>query len=728
LSDESGVNMNPATIVRVALDVPLPKLFDYRAAEATRDDVGARVLVPFGRKRAVGVIVEIAASSELGEERLRTVERVLRDAPPLPRDWLEFVRFASDYYQEPIGQALMNALPPRLRSARAAPAAPRAFALTPEGSAALAALPARHVRRRALLERLAEGPAEETELRGPERAQLKRALASGWIEAVAPEPGRPRFIAAHELTPEQAQALDALPAQGFGVTVLFGVTGSGKTEVYLYWIARALEARRQALVLVPEIALTPALETAFRERFPGARLVVQTSAMAELERARGWLDALAGRADIVLGTRLAVFAPLPRLGLVVVDEEQDASFKQQEGMRYSARDLAIVRARAAQAPAVLCSATPSVESFHHALSGRYRLVELHRRAIRAAELPGVRLVDLRRHPAREGLAEPLLAAIAERLARGEQALVFLNRRGYAPVLACPACAWASGCTRCSANMVLHLADRQLRCHHCGLAQGVPRACPQCGNLDLHPFGRGTQRIEAALAERFPKARVLRIDSDSARGRSGLERLLERAHKREADILVGTQILAKGHHFGRLTLVGVVNADAGLFSPDYRAGERTFAQLEQVSGRAGRTELPGEVLIQTNYPQHPLYQSLSRHDFAGFAKTVLEEREKAGFPPFVFEAALRAESADADAAIGFLRSAARLAPASEGAVALFDPAPMSLARLAGMERAQMLAQSPSRPRLQAFLREWSARLYGTRARGVRWHLDVDPTEF
>jgi len=584
------------------------------------------------------------------------------------------------------------------------------------------------VRQRALLERLARGTASEAELAPPERAQLRRALESGWIAAAAPERSRPRFVAAHELNPDQARAVDAVPARGFGVTLLFGVTGSGKTEVYLRLVARALEDGGQVLVLVPEIALTPALEGAFRERFPGARLVVQTSAMAEGERTEGWLAALEGRADIVLGTRLAVFAALPRLRLVVVDEEQDASFKQQEGLRYSARDLAIVRGRAADAPVVLCSATPSVETFHHALSGRHRLVELPRRAVPEARLPAIRLLDLREHPARDGLAAPLLDAIAARLARGEQALVFLNRRGYAPVLACPACGWVSGCTRCSANMVLHLADRELRCHHCGLARGVPRACPQCGNLDLHPFGRGTQRIESTLAERFPGARVLRIDRDSARGRAGLEGLLARAHKREADILVGTQILAKGHHFGRLTLVGVINADAGLFSPDYRAGERTFAQLQQVAGRAGRAELPGEVLIQTRVPHHPLYQSLVRHDFAGFAKSLLAEREKAGFPPFVFEAALRAESRDAERAIAFLREAAALAPASDGAVTLYDPAPMSLARLGGMERAQMLAQSPSRPRLQAFLREWTARLYAGRASGVRWHLDVDPTEF
>jgi primosomal protein N' (replication factor Y) len=448
--------------------------------------------------------------------------------------------------------------------------------------------------------------------------------------------------------------------------------------------------------------------------------------MAELERVRGWLLAHNGRADIVLGTRLAVFTPLARLGLVVVDEEQDASFKQREGVRYSARDLAITRAHIAGAPVVLCSATPSLESFQHATSGKYELVPLTRRAIDRAALPVIRLIDTRAHPPQEGIANPLLEALAARLARGEQSLVFLNRRGYAPALACPACGWVKGCRRCSANMVVHLAVQRLRCHHCGLAEGIPRACPECGNPDLQAFGRGTQRIELVLGERFPRARILRVDSDAVRARNRLEDLLERAT--HADILVGTQILAKGHHFERLTLAGVLNADSGLFSSDYRASERAFAQLQQVAGRAGRANLPGEVLIQTRYPEHPLYQSLVRHDYAGFAKSVLAQRREAGFPPFVFEAALRAESRDELRAQRFLRSAIDQSPHRSASIAVFDPVPMSLARLAGVERAQVLVQSRSRLRLQAFLREWSDSLYRTPAHGVRWHLDVDPIEF
>jgi primosomal protein N' (replication factor Y) len=718
-------------ILRVALDVPLPKLFDYRSEDATRADIGYRVLVPFGKKRLVGVIWDVATKSKVTDSRLRPVEKILRDVAPLTREWFALVEFCSGYYQGPLGEVVAAALPPRLRTDKAVPLPPREYVLTPAGSDALAAAPSRQRRLRALLSRLALGRASESELvaRVPgARSLLKRCLEAGWIASTDPERSEPRFVHAHELTSEQRQAIGILRAglEKFRVNLLFGVTGSGKTEIYLQLIAEVLARRKQALILVPEIALTPALEIAFRERFPGACIVTQTSAMAEMERVRGWLLAHRGCADIVLGTRLAVFTPLPRLGLVVVDEEQDASFKQREGVRHSARDLAVARAQIAGAPVVLCSATPSLESFRHATSGKYALVSLTRRAIDRASLPPIRLIDTRVHALEEGFAAPLLEALKARLARGEQSLVFLNRRGYAPALACPACGWVKGCKRCSAHMVVHLAAQRLRCHHCGLTEGIPRACPECGNPDLQAFGRGTQRIELVLGKKFPRARILRVDSDAARARSGLEDLLE--HATRADILVGTQILAKGHHFERLTLAGVLNADSGIFSSDYRAGERTFAQLQQVAGRAGRANLPGEVLIQTRYPEHPLYQSLVRHDYAGFAKSVLAERREAGFPPFVFEAALRAESIDELRAQRFLRSAIDQSPHRSSSITVFDPVPMLLARLAGVERAQVLVQSRSRPRLQAFLAEWSDGLYRMPSHGVRWHLDVDPIEF
>ncbi len=707
-------------ILRVALDVPLPKLFDYRSEDATRADIGYRVLVPFGKRRLVGVIWDIATKSKVADSRLRPVEKILRDVAPLPREWLALVEFCSGYYHGPLGEVVAAALPPRLRAAKPVPIPPRDYVLTPAGGDALAGTPPRQRRSRALLSRLAQGRASESELVAQAtggRNLLRRGIEAGWIAPIEPERPEPRFVHVHELTSEQRQAIGALRVglEKFRVSLLFGVTGSGKTEIYLQLIADILARRKQVLILVPEIALTPALEAAFSDRFPGACIVTQTSAMAELQRVRGWLLAHSGRADIVLGTRLSVFTPLPRLGLVVVDEEQDASFKQREGVRYSARDLAITRAQIAGAPVVLCSATPSLESFQHATSSKYGLVSLTRRAIDRAELPAIRLIDTRVHPPQEGIVPPLLEALAARLARGEQSLVFINRRGYAPALACPACGWVKGCSRCSASMVVHLAGQRLRCHHCGLTEGIPRACPECGNPDLQAFGRGTQRVEITLAEKFPHARILRVDSDAARARSGLEDLLERATR--ADILVGTQILAKGHHFERLTLAGVLNADSGLFSSDYRASERAFAQLQQVAGRAGRSNLPGEVLIQTRYPDHPLYRSLVRHDYPGFAGSLLAERREAGFPPFVFEAALRAESTDELHAQRFLRSAIDESPRRSASV-----------RLAGVERAQVLVQSRSRPRLQAFLAEWSDALYRTPSRGVRWHLDVDPIEF
>ena len=628
---------------------------------------------------------------------------------------------------------MLAALPPRLRSAKPLPGPQRHYEITSLGREALLRLDARSRAKRALLANMAEAPLGHggtASLPSKTRELLRRFTADGWAREIEPARGKPEFVVRHQLTGEQQQALDAVSAAAgsFGVFLLFGITGSGKTEVYLRLIANCLERDRQSLVLVPEIALTPALETAFAERFPGANIVVQHSGLPAGERAHGWLDAQSGRADIVLGTRLAIFLPLPRLGLIVVDEEQDASFKQQESLRYSARDVAIVRARSASVPTVLCSATPSLETWRHARSGRYALLRLSRRAHADSALPEVRLVDTRAAPARDGVSEPLAQAIAVRLARREQALIFLNRRGYAPVLSCIKCAWVSGCARCSARLVVHLRDRQLRCHHCGHIERVPRVCPECGNLDLQPFGRGTQRLESSLAERFPGARILRIDRDTARRRGSLERMFGRIDAGEADILVGTQILAKGHHFEGLTLVGVVDADAGLFAADYRAPERMFAQLEQVSGRAGRVALAGEVLVQTNYPHHPLYQALIRHDYEGYAQVLLEERRQAGFPPFVCEAALRAEAEGMAAALKFLRDAADLAPSGHEGITVFDPSPMLLERLAGRDRAQLIVQARSRTLLQQFLRQWSLSLMPLRPSGVRWHLDVDPTEF
>ena len=715
--------------------MPLPQLFDYELSEGQAPAPGARVIVPFGRRVVVGLVIGTAASSEVPASRLRTVKAVLDDAPPLSGQWLDLVRFTADYYQRALGEVAHAALPPRLRRPAAFKRRPDAYALTDAGRTGLGTLGPRAKAKRALCDALAVGGAVAVEALPLDtdagRGALRALLAAGWVKAQERAAAPPLDADRVSLTGAQQAAVEAvLAASGrFAPFLLHGVTGSGKTEVYLRLALATVRAGRQALVLVPEINLTPALEQTFRAVFPGPALATLHSALAENERAERFLDALEGRARVVLGTRLAVFAPLAELGLVVVDEEHDPSFKQQDGVRYSARDLAVWRAREAKCPVVLGSATPSLESWHNVRAERYRLLSLPARARPGAVLPAVRLVDLRTEEVKDGVSRSLEAAIEARLARGEQSLIFLNRRGYAPVLGCGGCGWTSGCARCAAHLVVHLRERTLRCHHCGHAEPIPRACPACGNIDLVPFGRGTQRVEAALEGRFPAARVLRIDSDATRAKGRWSELADDIRSGRADILVGTQMLAKGHDFPLVTLVGVLNADAALVAHDYRAPERLFAQLEQVSGRAGRAERAGEVLIQTRYPNHPLYRAVVEHEFARFAEALLEERRAAGFPPVVHEAVLRAEAHEPDDAIALLRDALRTAPRERNEVFVYEAVPMAMPRLSGWERAHVLVQSRSRRALQRFMTAWRTELYALKTRGeARWHIDVDPIEF
>ncbi len=658
--------------MRVALDVPIERLFDYALPADLDARVGDRITVPFGERQRLGVVIETEAASNVAPEKLKPIIAIRADAPRLPPDWLELMRFLAGYYHRPLGETVIASLPPRLRSVKPLP---------------------------------------------------KKAMQA------APATASARFVPNHALTPAQSASLDHIVAKlgGFAAVLLHGVTGSGKTEIYLNAIARVLERGQQALVLVPEISLTPQLESRFRLAFPEARVSLLHSGLEDVARTSAWLDAARGDAGIVLGTRLAVLAPMPKLALLIVDEEHDSSFKQQEGLRYSARDAAVYRAKLAGCPVVLGTATPSLETWHNWQSGRYERLALPERASAGARLPDVRTVDLGRVPAEQGFSAQVMDAVRLRLAQGEQSLIFINRRGYAPVLSCEACGWAAGCERCTAHMVVHAADRRLRCHHCGAEAGIPRACPTCGNVDLKPVGRGTQRVEETLAACFPEARIVRIDRDSARRRAELARVLESVHRGEADILVGTQLLAKGHDFPGLTLVGVLNADTALLSTDYRAPERLFAVLAQVAGRAGRRERPGEVLIQTRYPGHPLFTALMRHDFAGFADAQLADRRSAGFPPFVFEAALRAEAPELETAMRFLRNTAA-AVAAPQEVRVYDPVAHVITRRAGFERAQLLFQSESRLALQQYLGTLSERLFAAAERRVRWHLDVDPIEF
>ncbi len=727
--------MTSSIVVRVALDVPLPRSFDYLAHDANVEDVGRRVCVPFGRGEKIGIILEVSAASELPPEKLKSVRAILRDMPSFPPDWLALAEFCSRYYQHPIGEVMALALPPTLRRRDALPHMPdrETFHITGTGRAALPQLKPRSIAARLLAALELNGAMSRREMRAVSASAMRalpEILQNDWIVATVAPPNL-KAAAGHELLEEQRQAVDGVK-QAFGrfePFLLHGVTGSGKTEVYLRLIEQVLESDGQALLLVPEIALTPQLEARVSNRFPGARLVSLHSSLADGVRAAGFLQAMCGEADIVLGTRLSVFTPLPRLALIVVDEEHDSSFKQQEGMRYSARDVAVWRAKQRGVPIILGSATPSLESWAAAQSGRYRLLTLSGRAV-AEALPEVRCVDVRREKLQDGMSEHSLRAIAARLERGEQSLIFLNRRGYAPVLACPACGWVSRCPGCAANMVVHLADRRLRCHHCGREERITAACPACGNQDIHPFGRGTQRLEEALAARFPQARIVRVDRDSAKSQPRWHAMLDAIHKGEADILVGTQMLAKGHDFPQLTLVCALNADAALFAADFRAPERLFSQLMQVGGRSGRAALPGEVLIQTQYPDHPLYRALAAHDYAVFAAAQLAERERAGFPPSTHQAMLRAEAPELAQALAFLKAAGEVGDTLRTVeIMLYDTVPMRLHRLAHLERAQLLAESRSRPALQAFIAQWVAAVRGLKApKALRWHIDVDPLEF
>jgi primosomal protein N' (replication factor Y) len=643
------------------------------------------VRIPLGKRDVAGIVWRVGSAGAAAGIELRGVRQVLAALPPLSDAWRRLVSFAAGYYQRGLGELALAVLPPELRKLDA--------------------------------------------------TQLERRLAR--LKPAGPAAGNDPPAPA--LSAEQAAAVTALLADTPATHLLHGVTGSGKTEVYLHAAAKALAAGRQVLVLVPEINLTPQLEARLAERFAGHHLVALHSGLTPPQRLRHWLAAHLGQADLVLGTRLAVFASMPRLGLIVVDEEHDASFKQQEGARYSARDLAVYRGRLENVPVVLGSATPSLESWQRAEQGAYRRLSLPER-IGGGALPRVRLVDMNLQPrdnaGAAALSPPLLDALRTRIARGEQSLVLLNRRGYAPVLHCGACAWKSACPHCSAWRVFHKGDRTLRCHHCGFTERVPRACPDCGNLDIQPIGRGTEKLEEQLALALPGARVARIDADTTRLKGALEVQLGAVHAGEVDVLVGTQMVAKGHDFRRITLVAAVNPDSGLFASDFRAPERLFALLMQAAGRAGRDAsqaAASEMWVQTWHPRHPLYAALRTHDFAAFAASQLSERESAGLPPFSSLALLRAEAKSAQAAAGFLHAAAAAAAGltESAGVMIYPPVPPPVARVAGVERMQMLVESRSRGALQRLLTRWLPELHALRQKDkthravLRWAVDVDP---
>ncbi len=726
-------------IIRVALNVPVDTLFDYQSNDATQHDIGLRVCVPFGKKRITGVIIAVNSETQIPAEKLKSAHCIFREIKPLPAALLDLFNFCSHYYHHPLGMVVMNGLPAKLRSNKPVKLKESSnnlqFSLTESGKQIdLSSIPARQRVARRLLAELQHTTAlsnlQAKQISPRSGKLLQEWIQLKWVSAIPiPTPAVKKTAAIPTLTTEQEIAVNAITTdiKQFNTWLLHGVTGSGKTEVYLRIIAHVLAQDMQALILIPEISLTPQLEAVFRACFPTIHLVSLHSGLNDTERLTGWLQAQRGEAKIILGTRLAIFTPLPDLGLVIVDEEQDSSFKQQDGLRYSARDLAIFRARENNIPVVLGSATPSLESYYNALNGRYRSVRLLSRAIKNAALPLIQCIDTRTNKVQEGLSEPLIKALDKCLAEKHQSLVFINRRGYAPVLLCKACAWTAICQRCSSRLVVHLRDKKLCCHHCGHRENFPRACPHCGNQDIAPFGQGTQRVEETLTAHFPTARILRIDRDSIRRKNAWQDILHAIHAQEVDILVGTQLLAKGHDFPNLSLVGILNADTSLYSTDFRASERLFAQLMQVAGRAGRANVAGHVLIQTEFPDHPLYHALQKHDYDALAETLLAERKTAGFPPFVYQALLRAEAHNIAIVLDFLKQAAKLAN-PPCYVELFDPVPAQMLRLKGLERAHLLIQSSSRRQLQAFMAEWYTRINTLPAHKVRWVLDIDPLEF
>ena len=718
--------------------------------------IGQRVLVPFGRRSQIGVVVGVADTSEFAIEKLKQVTQVFSDELPIDAETLNLVKFSADYYQYPYGQALLSALPARLR--QVAPAVSRkqyAYQLTALGQQLeIESLPKKQlVTRRVLAALQASTSLTEAaldEISSSARKVAKQLVVDGWASSLQVQVGVKTLavglatasIKEPELNAEQASAVTQIvqAAATFKAWLLHGITGSGKTEVYIRLMQHVLQNNdAQVLVLVPEINLTPQLEARFRSRLPNFPLVSLHSNLSESERLHHWQLAQSGAAKIVIGTRLSIFTPLPNLKLIIIDEEHDSSYKQQDSMRYHARDVALVRAKRLNIPVVLGSATPALESWHNATaikssanqaqSNKYHLLSLNQRAVSAAQLPHIDCIDTTKVNLQQGLTPQLIAALKLRLARKEQSLLFINRRGYSPVLLCSACHWIAPCMRCSSKLVVHLGQRKLRCHHCGHEQKIPNQCPSCGNADLHPTGHGTQRLEQTLAQLLPTARIARVDRDSTSRKDALVEILDKVHNQEIDIMVGTQMLAKGHDFPNLTLVGVVDTDSALHSPDFRASERLFAQLMQVAGRAGRADKAGQVIIQTQFPEHELFNALRTQDYVTYANSLLLEREQVQFPPYVFTALLRAEANDYALVQQFLQHAFVLARSLTEQVLVYDPVRPQMERLKGMERGHLLMQATSRPVLQHLLKDLLAQLRGKAiAAKVRWAVDVNPLDF
>ena len=727
-------------ILRVAVFAPVAGTFDYLPARDPKAPIpvpGMRVLVPFGRGRRVGVVVEHRTASALQAHRLRCVSAVLDEVPVFTADLLLLVTWATTYYHYPIGEVMGAALPTRLRLPRPAPLGPaHTWCLTPAGEEALdTAMAERAPRQQALLRLIHERRFDEaTHLPLPFawRRPLREIERKGWVMKQAAAPVASTSSPATEATQivlnaDQRHAVAEIVASRneFRVLLLHGVTGSGKTEVYLSAAAAILASGRQVLILVPEIALTEQFISRIRQRFRCASVVLH-SGCTEAERLRGWRAAASGEARLLLGTRSAIWTRCADLGLVVVDEEHDASYKQGEGFRYSARDTAVMRARQAGIPIVLGSATPSLESCANESRGRYQRLQLRDRAA-SAQPPSIRLLDMRRQEITAGLSRTLLDAIAVRRARGEQSLLFINRRGYAPILLCHNCGWAAQCTRCTTRLVYHKHAGMLLCHHCGSRQAWSGVHACCASPQPVALGLGTERVEETLRRLWPSARIARIDRDALRRRERWPELLTAIQEGQFDILVGTQMIAKGHHFPNVTLVGIVDVDGALYSLDFRATERLAQLITQVSGRAGRADKPGEVLLQTHFPQHPLLRTLMAHGYSGIVEQALAERRRAAQPPFACWAVIRAEAIEQQVPNRFLEQIA-LAAAGSAGIEVLGPVPAPIERRAGRFRSQLLLCAKTHRALHATLNHIEERIDGIDARrSVRWSLDVDPQD-
>lgn len=728
------------TILRLAIPSPLRRLFDYHPPAGIETDqltVGVRVRVPFGRRELIGILVELPSESDFDSSKLKSAIEILDSTPPLPLHLLKLARWAASYYQHPEGDALQQALPVLLRKGHPCEYQ-HEFLWKASEEASLSQLKANASRQKELLQLLIEHPSgistDAIKAEGGQISALSILEEKGLAESFQRQHKQSSQEALHEasltLNAEQKSCLEQVnQSSGFAIHLLEGITGSGKTEVYLQAIEKVLLEGKQALLLVPEIGLTPQTVSRFRQRF-NMPVVALHSNMSDRQRLDAWLQAREGVARIIIGTRSAIFTPLHKPGIIIIDEEHDPSFKQQDGFRYSARDLAVMRARDEKTPILLGSATPSLETLHNAIEGRYHWSKLTQRAGNSAP-PEFRLLDIRQENLQDGLSGLLINEIKEHLESGTQVLIFLNRRGFAPTLTCHDCGWIADCTRCDAHMTLHQRPPHLHCHHCDKQSGIPHHCPECNSDQLQPVGVGTERSEQALQQLFPKFPVIRVDRDSTQRKNAMHEIMTQVHTGEPCILVGTQMLAKGHHFPKVTLVAIINADAGLFSADFRGMERTAQLILQVAGRAGRADHPGKVWMQTYHADHPTLQTLIEHGYSAFAQEELHHRKISQLPPFSHYALLRAETPHkgrAEAFLGALRQQLEEDMLLPHDVSWIGPFPSPMEKRAGMHRAQLMIYAQNRKSLHQLLANLCWYLEQNReARKVRWSIDVDPTD-